>query len=90
MSEVVCYPQGFCLSGGFGSKKSGMSFCMELSLCPAPGNILSMQQSHGGTRTDAAFSGESWILAWGLFWRWTQNWPGEGWGGNVRGNAGFL
>lgn len=34
----MCYPQGFCLSGGFGSKKSGMSFCMELSLCPAPGN----------------------------------------------------
>lgn len=34
---AVCYPWGFCLSGGFGSKKHIMSFCMELSFCPVPG-----------------------------------------------------
>lgn len=53
-------------------------------------HILSMQQLRVGTRTDAAFSSESRILAWRLFWRWTLNWAGEAWRGNLRGNANFF
>lgn len=40
------YPRSFCLTGGFGSKTSGMSFCMELSLCPELGNTLFLCNSH--------------------------------------------
>lgn len=38
VSEVVCYCQGSCLSGGFGSKNSGPLLCQEMSLYPTPGN----------------------------------------------------
>lgn len=38
VSEVVYYHQGSCLSGGLGSKNSGLSLCKELSRYPTPGN----------------------------------------------------
>lgn len=62
MSEVVCYPWVFCLSGAFGSKKSGMSFCMELS-CPAPGNASFLCNScmvAQGLRLPSGVKGEFW------------------------------
>lgn len=76
MSEVVRY-RGFCLPGGFGSKNSGLSFCMELSLCPAPGNTFFLCNSQ--------------VAAQGLMWpsaAKAEFWPGGFSGGGHRNGQG--
>lgn len=46
VSELCVILGVFPLSGGFGSKKHIRLFCMELSLCPAPGNTSFLCNSH--------------------------------------------